>query len=141
MTTRSATVRATSMRNQQGFTLIELLIVVVIIGILAAIAIPKFANTKQKATVAAMRSDLHNLAGAQESYWVDNRMYYGGVIPNAAFAYSPTENVTVTIVAATGAGWSASASSPVLTPQVCVMFYGDVPPIPPATTDGAVVCS
>ena len=59
--------------NRQGFTLIELLIVVVIIGILAAIAIPKFGNTKEKAVVAAMRSDLRNLASAQETYWTPTR--------------------------------------------------------------------
>ena len=50
------------MRPRRAFTLIELLIVVVIIGVLAAIAIPKFANTKQKAYVATMKSDLKNLA-------------------------------------------------------------------------------
>src|SRR5438034_5690802 len=53
--------------NRKGFTLIELLIVVVIIGILAAIAIPKFANTKAKAYIASMKSDLRNLVTAEEA--------------------------------------------------------------------------
>ena len=63
--------------NRKGFTLIELLIVVVIIGILAAIAIPKFANTKQKAIVASMKSDLRNLVTAQEAFFSDNNDYAG----------------------------------------------------------------
>jgi len=78
MVTRCRTARIAIRRNRRGFTLIELLIVVVIIGLLAAIAIPKFANTKEKAVVASMRSDLRNLATAQEGYWVENRTYYGG---------------------------------------------------------------
>ncbi len=126
--------------DSKGFTLVELLIVVVIIGILAAIAIPKFTNTKGKATVASMKSDLRNLAAAQEGYWVDNRTYYGGGIPNAAFNYSPTQNVTVTMVNATASGWSASATASG-TPQTCVIFYGAAPAIPPAVNDGAVACS
>src|SRR5437762_3185020 len=66
------------MSNKKGFTLIELLIVVVIIGILAAIAIPKFANTKDKAYVAAMKSDLRNMATYEEQYAADNGGAYFG---------------------------------------------------------------
>jgi len=54
--------------SRNGFTLIELLIVVVIIGLLATIAIPKFANTKEKAYIGAMKSDLRNLATAEEAF-------------------------------------------------------------------------
>ena len=131
----------TGMTRRQGFTLIELLIVVVIIGILAAIAIPKFSNTKGKAVVAGMKSDLRNLASAQEGYWVEFRTYYGGGIPNAGFSYRPTEGVTVTMTNASDAGWSAEATA-AATAQTCVIYYGSVPVIPPpATTDGAVACS
>jgi type IV pilus assembly protein PilA len=129
-----------NMPRRKGFTLIELLIVVVIIGILAAIAIPKFSNTKGKAIAAGMKSDLRNLASAQESYWVEFRTYYGGPIPDPAFNYQPTEGVTVTLVSASDAGWSASATA-VGALQTCVIFYGAAPPIPPAVNDGAVACS
>ena len=61
--------------NRKGFTLIELLIVVVIIGILAAIAIPKFANTKGKAYVTQMKSDLRNLITAEEAFFADSAKY------------------------------------------------------------------
>ena len=129
------------MRNHKGFTLIELLIVVVIIGILAAIAIPKFANTKGKAVVSAMRSDLRNLASVQEAYWVQNSSYYGGAVPDPALPFSPTKDVLITIVSATPAGWSAQATAPTKTAQTCVIYYGSAPPIPPATADAAVACS
>jgi type IV pilus assembly protein PilA len=62
-------------RNRRGFTLIELLIVVVIIGILAAIAIPKFAATKDKARIASVRTDLRNAETAEESYFSDYSTY------------------------------------------------------------------
>jgi type IV pilus assembly protein PilA len=132
--------RRGSMPRRQGFTLIELLIVVVIIGILAAIAIPKFANTKGKAIVASLKSDLRNLAGSQEGYWVENRTYYLGPIPDPAFTFHASAGVTITIVSASDAGWSASASAPGA-PQSCVIFYGNAPALPPATIDGAVACS
>ncbi len=128
------------MRRRQGFTLIELLIVVVIIGILAAIAIPKFTNTKGKAIAASLKSDLRNLASSQEGYWVEFRTYYGGAIPGGGFTFRPTAGVTITMISATDAGWSATATAPG-TPQTCVIYYGAAPPIPPATNDGAVACS
>ena len=99
---------------KKGFTLIELLIVVVIIGILAAIAIPKFASTKDKAYVAAMKSDLRNLATYEEQYAADqNGAYFSGVATNAAAlnGFTPSQNVTVTATAVTGPppSWTATA--------------------------------
>ncbi|HET7614124.1 MAG TPA: prepilin-type N-terminal cleavage/methylation domain-containing protein [Gemmatimonadaceae bacterium] len=97
--------------NKKGFTLIELLIVVVIIGILAAIAIPKFANTKDKAYVAAMKSDLRNLATYEEQYAADNNgAYFSG--DGSAQGFTPSQNVTVTatVVAGPPQTWTATAS-------------------------------
>ena len=127
--------------KRQGFTLIELLIVVVIIGILAAIAIPKFSNTKEKALVAAMKSDLRNVAGIQETYWNQNQTYYAGVIPDPSFNFVPSQGVTITIVNSTAAGWSAKATGLPVTAVQCFIFYGTTPPVPPASADAAVACN
>ena len=107
------------MRSTKGFTLIELLIVVVIIGILAAIAIPKFANTKEKAYVAAMKSDLRNLVTAEESYFSDYVTYS----TNLGTAYSSSSGVTVAVGTATGTGWNATASHNATT-KTCGIFVG-----------------
>src|ERR1700744_2966982 len=68
---------STMLKLRKVFPLIELLIVVVIIGILAAIAIPKFANTKSKAYITAAKSDLRNLVTAEEAYFADSSKYTG----------------------------------------------------------------
>ena len=109
------------MLNRKGFTLIELLIVVVIIGILAAIAIPKFSNTKEKAYVAAMKSDLRNLVTAEESYFADNMTY--GSIANLGTSYATSTGVAVATSTVTGLGWSASATH-TGTLQVCTIALG-----------------
>ena len=62
-------------RNRKGFTLIELLIVVAIIGILAAIAIPQFSSYRQKGYNSAATSDLKNAKTTMEAYYADNQRY------------------------------------------------------------------
>ena len=62
-------------KNSKGFTLIELLIVVAIIAILAAIAIPQFAAYRQRAYNAAAQSDLKNAKTSFEAYYADNTYY------------------------------------------------------------------
>jgi prepilin-type N-terminal cleavage/methylation domain-containing protein len=103
------------MRSKKGFTLIELLIVVVIIGILAAIAIPKFAATKDKAYVATMKSDLRNLATYEEQYAADsNGKYFGGTATSAApmQGFIPSNNVTIVVIApgTVPPTWTATAT-------------------------------
>ena len=129
-----------SRARRAGFTLIELLIVVVIIGILAAMAIPKFEATKVQARLAEMRSDLHNLATAQEAYTSDNNAYYAGAVPSAALLYKPSTGITITIAEATASGWSAVAST-TLTSRTCALFIGSAAPVAPATLEGQIACS
>lgn len=62
-------------RNRKGFTLIELLIVVAIIGILAAIAIPQFSAYRMKGYNAAANSDVKNLKTGMEAYMADRQEY------------------------------------------------------------------
>jgi type IV pilus assembly protein PilA len=122
------------MSNKKGFTLIELLIVVVIIGILAAIAIPKFANTKEKAYIASMKSDLRNLITAQEAYFSDNNSMYAAGTANLGTNYKPSNGNTVTISGATGTGWFATESS-VSTTKTCNITLGSG-----STDEGDPVC-
>ena len=78
-------------KNNKGFTLIELLIVVVIIGILAAIAIPRFSSTKGKAFDAAAKTDLRNAMTSQEAYYSDFQLYG----PAADLDVTASTNVTL----------------------------------------------
>src|SRR5437660_5640159 len=96
--------------NRKGFTLIELLIVVVIIGILAAIAIPKFANTKEKAYLASMKSDLRNLVTAEEAYFADS-VKYSATIGAGGVIFTQSTGNTAPTVALTADGWTANSSN------------------------------
>jgi prepilin-type N-terminal cleavage/methylation domain-containing protein len=123
--------------SRNGFTLIELLIVVVIIGLLATIAIPKFSNTKEKAYVASMKSDLRNLATAEEAFFYDSTKY----TTNFALMnnFNPSAGVTMTVNATTS-GWSASTTSAFAPGRQCALFSGTAAPLAPATVEGRITC-
>lgn len=123
--------------TRKGFTLIELLIVVVLIGILAAIAIPKFQNTKGKGYAATIKSDIRNLTSMQEDYFYFNESYASSL---NQLSFAGTDGVTITIAEADGRGWSATATHPAAYPLTCAVFYGDAAPLAPATTEGVIKC-
>lgn len=128
-----------SLRTRRGFTLIELLIVVVIIGIIAAIAIPKFQNTKGKANAAALRADLRNLASAQEAYFFEKAQYS---TDTTLLKMNTSPGVVLTIISATAAGWSARVTHPLSYPLTCALYSGKVASLPaPATVEGLVACN
>jgi prepilin-type N-terminal cleavage/methylation domain-containing protein len=120
--------------NKKGFTLIELLIVVVIIGILAAIAIPKFANTKEKAYVASMKSDLRNLVTAQEAYFSDNNSSYASTITVMGTNYKSSSGVSVALNTVTATGWTATSTHSSTTKTCAISLGGG------ATNEGEPVC-
>jgi prepilin-type N-terminal cleavage/methylation domain-containing protein len=113
------------LKKRDGFTLIELLIVIVIIGILAAIAIPKFGKTREKAYFKSMTSDLRNLSSAQEIYYSNpaNTYTYAGTITNLGF--TPSQGVTITLGGASQTGWAATATHAALASatQYCTISF------------------
>ena len=124
------------MRSPKGFTLIELLIVMVIIGILATIAIPKFTNTKERAYIAGMQSDLRNMVTAQEAYFADNATY-ASTTTNLNFTQSTGNSITMT--AGTRTGWSATAAN-FATTKTCAIFVGNATPPITGQIEGSPQC-
>src|SRR5947209_3641012 len=123
--------------NRKGFTLIELLIVVVIIGILAAIAIPKFANTKEKAYLTAMKSDLRNLVTAEEAFFADS-VNYTSMIGAGGLTFNVTSGNANPTIAKTADGWTVTISN-VNTTKTCAIFIGSTA-VAPANKEGEPKC-
>jgi prepilin-type N-terminal cleavage/methylation domain-containing protein len=124
---------------KKGFTLVELLIVVVIIGILASIAIPKFANTKMKAYTAAMKSDLRNLVTAEESFFSDSVRYivYGDT---TKLKFRPSMGVSTPNVTIGQGYWSATVTHNQMPNFTCAIGVNTVNPVVAAASDGEPSC-
>jgi prepilin-type N-terminal cleavage/methylation domain-containing protein len=122
-----------------GFTLIELLIVVVIIGILATIAIPKFASSKDKSRLASVRSDLRNLMTSQEAYFFDFNTFADWPTLQA----KTNANITVgnSVAITTGSnGYTATVSNASISTgftKCSVQVGGGAA----AGVDGVIICS
>ncbi len=134
MITRCTTAR--THRRDQGFTLIELLIVVVIIGILAVIAVPKFEATRGRASKGAVVADLRNLAMFQEGHFLETRAYSGDL---DSLKFVATSGVTVTIHEHTGTGWSASGVHSGARGK-CAIYHGNAAAVEPARVAGSIRC-
>lgn len=122
---------------RRGFTLLELLVVVLIIGVLAAVAIPKFSGTRDKAYLTAMKSDLRNLMTAQESYMADNATY---AAVTGSLTFNASTGVTVTIGAADSSGWNATAAHSA-TSRTCGIFVGTAAAPVTGANAGEAVCT
>ena len=125
-------------RNRKGFTLIELLIVVVIIGILAAIAIPKFSSVKQKGYKTQAISDLTSLRTAEETFFTDSNRY--GSLAEVANKFSSTSGVGIPTIVPSTSYWSATLTHPQIPGMTCGISVATANPTNPAAGEGEPVC-
>lgn len=121
-----------------GFTLLELLIATVMLGILAAIALPIYQGVRERAATSALQSELRTLRNAQELYFVENDGYTDDL---GVLDYEPGSDVEVELRAASGGdiGWAGRLSHRNFDVR-CAVFQGSVSPYDPATAEGSIAC-
>jgi prepilin-type N-terminal cleavage/methylation domain-containing protein len=124
--------------NRNGFTLVEIMIVVVIIGILSRMAIPKFAATKDAARLASVRADLLDAEIAQEAYFSD-KMTYGTLAQLKKASNFQLSPGNVMAVKASASGYALTATNKAITSKIksCTIIVGKGAA---ATVDGLMHC-
>src|SRR5437773_11720175 len=98
---------------------------------------PKFANTKEKAYLASMKSDLRNLVTAEEAYFADS-VKYSGTIGAGGVVFTQSTGNTAPSITTTADGWHANIKN-VNTTKTCSIYIGSTS-LAPANKDGESKC-
>lgn len=124
-------------RVLRGFSLIELLLVLLVVGVLVGLAIPRYREYRRRYYVATIVTDLRNLATTEDAYWNVTGTYSSDL---RQIQYDSSPRVSVSVVAADTLGWAAKASYAGDT-AMCAVYYGNAPVVPPATLKGVIGCN
>jgi type IV pilus assembly protein PilA len=98
--------------NARGFTLMELLVVIAVIGILVAIAVPQFYSYRRRSIDSQMKSDAKNVALAMESYFSERFVYPTTIAEITPFGFRQTQGVALAITIPTPNTYIVTASKP-----------------------------
>ena len=99
-------------QEESGFTLVELLVVMLILGILAAIAIPAFLNQREKANDADAKADVNTAQQAMETYQTDNNGSYLGAVEGDLTTIEPAlQNADLAVTGVTATGYTVTVTA------------------------------
>jgi prepilin-type N-terminal cleavage/methylation domain-containing protein len=126
-----------------GFTLIELMMVIVIIAILVTIGLNRFWGVKDEGLMSTVKSDLRNLATAQEDYFSMNYTYATVATDLEPGGFRPSPGVIIKITFVQQDGWAGNATHVSLAGKQCGIFTGNAPVAQgaPATMNGVIGCN